>query len=129
MVDRAAPLSIRRQCELLQVSRSGVYYEPEPTSDDELALMRRIDELHLKFPFYGSRKITVTLKAEGHAVNRKRIQRLMRQMGLEALVPKPTTSRPGHECPAYETVKHARCELLCRSSPRSDGTIRRAGGL
>jgi transposase InsO family protein len=72
-----------------------VYYEPEPTSDDELALMRRIDELHLKLPFYGSRKMTVTLKAEGHTVNRKRIQRLMRQMGLEAL---PTTSRPGHEC-------------------------------
>ena len=56
MVDRAAPLSIRRQCELLQISRSGVYYEPEPTGDDELALMRRIDELHLKFPFYGSRR-------------------------------------------------------------------------
>jgi putative transposase len=101
MVDRTSLLSIRRQCELLQISRSGVYYEPEPTSDDELALMRRIDELHLKLPFYGSRKMTVTLKAEGHTVNRKRIQRLMRQMGLEALVPKPTTSRPGHECPAY----------------------------
>jgi putative transposase len=101
MVDRTAPLSIRRQCELLRVSRSGIYYEPEPTSDEELALMRRIDELHLKFPFYGSRKMTEVLKAEGQAVNRKRIQRLMRQMDLEALVPKPGTSRPGHQHPVY----------------------------
>lgn len=101
MVDRTAPLSIRRQCELLQVSRSGMYDEPEPTSDEELRLMRRIDELHLKLPFYGSRKMTVVLKAEGHPVNRKRIQRLMRIMDLEALAPKPRTSRPGHERPAF----------------------------
>jgi putative transposase len=101
MIDGSADVSIRRQCELLGVSRAGVYYECEPTSCEELLLMRRIDELHLKLPFYGSRKMTVTLKAEGHLINRKRIQRLMRQMGLEAMVPKPTTSQPGRERPAY----------------------------
>jgi putative transposase len=101
MIDARADVSIRRQCELLRVSRSGLYYEREPTSADELVLMRRIDELHLKLPFYGSRKMTVALKAEGHQVNRKRIQRLMRQMGLEAIAPKPTTSQPGRERPAY----------------------------
>jgi len=106
MVDRTAPLSIRRQCELLQISSSGVYYEPEPTSEDELARMRRIDELHLKLPFYGSRAMTATLKAEGHAVNCKRIRRLMRQMDLEALVPKPTwypspAASSGTDCHAH----------------------------
>jgi putative transposase len=101
MLDKGAKVSIRRQCELLRVSRSGLYYEPEPTGPDELALMRRIDTLHLERPFYGSRKITEALKAEGYPINRKRVQRLMRQMGLEALVPKPSTSKPGSERPAY----------------------------
>ena len=73
MVDREQPeLSVRRQCELLRVSRSGLYYEPEPTSPDELALMRRIDELHLKYPFYGSRKLSDILRKEGREANRKR---------------------------------------------------------
>jgi putative transposase len=101
MLDKSAEVSLRRQCELLGLSRSGVYYEPEPTSPEELELMRLIDELHLKLPFYGSRKVAEALKAEGHPVNRKRVQRLMRQMGLEALVPKPSTSKPGQERPTY----------------------------
>jgi putative transposase len=101
MLDKDSEVSMRRQCELLGVSRSGVYYEPAPTSRDELALMRRIDELHLKLPFYGSRKMAQALKSEGHLVNRKRVQRLMRQMGLEAMAPKPNTSKPAHERPAY----------------------------
>ena len=102
MIDPEQPeLSVRRQCELLKVSRSGLYYEPEPTSPDELALMRRIDELHLKYPFYGSRKLSDVLRKEGHAANRKRIQRLMRLMGLEAMVPKPNTSEPHPEHVKY----------------------------
>ena len=80
MIDSNAELSVRRQCELLNVSRSGLYYEPVPTSPDELALMRRIDELHLERPFYGSRKVAAALKAEGVEVNRKSVQRLMRLM-------------------------------------------------
>ena len=102
MVDHEQPeLSVRRQCELLRVSRSGLYYEPEPTSPDELALMRRIDELHLKYPFYGSRKLSDVLRKEGREANRKRIQRLMRVMGLEAMVPKPNTSEPHPEHVKY----------------------------
>ena len=102
MIDPKQPvLSVRRQCELLRVSRSGLYYEPEPTSPDELALMRRIDELHLKYPFYGSRKLSDVLRKEGREANRKRIQRLMRLMGLEAMVPKPNTSGPHPEHVKY----------------------------
>ena len=94
--DRPEP-SVRRQCELLRVCRSGLYYVPTPTSPEELALMRRIDELHLNHPFYGSRKVSYLLGQEGCDANRKRIQRLMRVMGLEAMVPKPKTSEPHPE--------------------------------
>jgi putative transposase len=98
MIDRAqVDLSVRRQCELLRVSRSGLYYEPEPTSPEQLALMRRIDELHLRYPFFGSRKISDALRKEGRDANRKRIQRLMRLMDLEAIAPKPKTSEPHPE--------------------------------
>lgn len=102
MIDGTHPdLSVRRQCELLKVARSGLYYEPEPTSPDELALMRRIDELHLKYPFYGSRKLADALRKEGREANRKRIQRLMRLMGLESMAPKPKTSEPHPEHVRY----------------------------
>jgi putative transposase len=101
MVDPEASVSVRRQCELLRVSRSGLYYEPAPTSAEELALMRRIDELHLAHPFYGSRKVSVALRGEGLDINRKHVQRLMRLMGIEAMVPKPNTSEPHPEHPVY----------------------------
>ena len=102
MIDREQrELSVRRQCELLRVSRSGLYYEPEATSPEELALMRRIDELHLKYPFYGSRKLSDALRKEGREANRKRIQRLMRVMDLEAMAPKPKTSEPHPEHVKY----------------------------
>jgi putative transposase len=101
LIDPKSELSVRRQCELLGVGRSGLYYEPEATSTDELALMRRIDELHLKHPFYGSRNIAHTLSTEGTAVNRKCVQRLMRVMDLQSLAPKPSTSRPAPEHKKY----------------------------
>jgi putative transposase len=101
MVNTEAPVSIRRQCELLRVGRSGLYYEPVQDNVEDLALMRRLDELHMKWPFYGSRKLTLELRAEGHAINRKRVQRLMRQMGIESVAPKPDTSRPAPEHPVY----------------------------
>ena len=81
MIEPDTELSIRRQCELLGVSRSSLYYEPAPTSAEELALMRRIDELHLEYPFYGSRKIARMLRQQGRAMNRKCVQRLMRVDG------------------------------------------------
>lgn len=102
MVEPGGSLSIRRQCELLAVSRSGWYYEPKPVDAEELALMRRIDELHLAYPFYGSRKIGRELRSEGRIVNRKHVQRLMQRMGLVALVPgPPSTSEPAPEHVRY----------------------------
>jgi putative transposase len=93
--------SIRRQCELLGVNRSSVYYVPVEPDAEELELMRQIDELHLEFPFYGSRSIARELRAKGYRVNRKRVQRLMRVMGLESVAPKPNTSKPNQEHPVY----------------------------
>jgi putative transposase len=101
VVPEQRALSVRRQCELLGVSRSGLYYAPEPTSAEELALMRRIDEIHLEHPCYGSRLLSVTLRNEGRDANRKRVQRLMRQMGIESVAPKPKTSEPHPEHVVY----------------------------
>jgi putative transposase len=84
-----------RRCELFDVARSTAYYRPEPLSEEDLALMRLIDEIHLHYPFYGSRRIRDELQDRGHVVNRKRVQRLMRQMDLQALYPRRRTSRPG----------------------------------
>lgn len=83
--------------------RSRLYYEPVPESNENLALMRLIDEQYLKTPFWGSRNMLVFLRREGYRVNRKRIQRLMRKMGLEGLAPGPSTSRPapGHTVYPY----------------------------
>jgi hypothetical protein len=104
MVERPGEtLSVRRQCALLNLARSGVYRPGPVTGADDLALMRRIDELHLKRPFYGSRRMVFELNQAGHGVNRKRVQRLMRVMGIEALVPRPGTSKaaPGHKIYPY----------------------------
>jgi putative transposase len=94
-------LSVRQQCALLQVSRAGLYYEPVEESAEELALMRRIDMLYLERPYYGSRRMTVALGQEGLEVNRKRVQRLMRTMGLEGMAPGPSTSCPPPEHPRF----------------------------
>jgi putative transposase len=101
LVESNAPLSMRRQCELLAVNRSSLYYEAVEPDAEELALMRRMDELHLKHPFFGSRMMTQTLKAQGSAINRKRVQRLMRLMGLESTAPRPSTSKPAPEHAVY----------------------------
>ena len=96
-------LSIRRQCTLLGLVRSGVYRPPRPTNDNDQALVRRIDELFTTWPFLGSRRMAALLRTEGHAVNRKRVQRLMRKMGIAALGPKPRTTQPaaGHKIFPY----------------------------
>ena len=84
MVERAGEdLSLRRRCALVGVARSGVYRPKPVTEADELAVMRRIDELHLELPFYGSRRMTFELNKEGRGLNRKRVQRLMRVMGID----------------------------------------------
>jgi len=94
-------LSVRRQCEMLGVSRSSLYYQPVGQDPEELELMRRMDEIHLKHPAFGSRMMREALKAEGQAINRKRVQRLMRLMDLESLAPKPRTSKPSPEHPVF----------------------------
>src|SRR5262245_35076770 len=89
-------LSVRRQCELLGLNRSSLYYEAVPETADNLRLMRLIDEPYTARPFYGSRKMMVWLQGQGEEVNRKRVRRLMQLMGLEAIYPKPRLSAPGH---------------------------------
>lgn len=86
-------LSIRKQCELLMLNRSGYYYEPCPETEINLALMKRVDEKHLECPFYGSRRMTIFLNNEGYCVNRKRVQRLMVKLGIEGMMPGPKTSK------------------------------------
>jgi putative transposase len=88
-------LSIARQCELLGLARSSYYYEPVPTSEESLHLMRLLDEQYTRTPFYGTRKMTAWLHTQGYSVDRKRVRRLLRLMGLEAIYPKPRISLPG----------------------------------
>ena len=95
MIERANPkLSITRQCRLLSISRSSFYYAGKGESEANLALMRRIDELFMKYPFYGSRQMARHLQREGETVGRHRVRRLMRLMGLEAIYQAPRTSDP-----------------------------------
>jgi len=101
MIDRTHNLPVVRQCEILQLARSTAYYTPKSTSPEDLALMRRIDELHLDYPFAGSRMLRDLLRNEGQPVGRKRVRRLMRQMGVEALYRKPNTSRRHAAHPIY----------------------------
>ena len=114
MVSRGHPdFSVAVQCALLKVPRSTVYYRPKAIGDENLALMRRIDEIYTKWPFYGARKMVAELRGEGYAVNRKRVRRLMRLMGIEAIYQKPNTSRkhPDHKIYPYLlkdlTIGHA----------------------
>ena len=101
MIDRTHDLPVVRQCELLQVARSTAYYTPAPTSPSDLALMRRIDELHLEYPFAGSRMLRDMLRREGHVIGRKHVSTLMKKMGIEALYRKPNTSRRHAAHPVY----------------------------
>ena len=94
-------LPLRRQCELLGLARASLYYQPTEVSAEERALMKEIDRLYTRWPFFGSRKILGELRRAGHDINRKRVQRLMRVMGLQALVPGPHTSKPHPEHPIY----------------------------
>ena len=101
MIDRTHSLPVTRQCQLLCLNRSSVYYQPIGDSGEDLRVMRLIDETHLKRPFYGSRRIRDNLQDLGHPVNRKKVQRLMRLMGITALYPKANTSRPGKRHKVY----------------------------
>ena len=101
IIHAAHPLPLTRRCALLEVPRSTAYYRPTGVSAEDVALMRLLDELHLELPFYGSRRLRDELETRGQTVSRKRVQRLMRKMGLRALYPKPRTSQPGAGHPVY----------------------------
>ena len=103
MIDREHELSIARQAKVVGIARSTVYYLPRPVSPEDLALMRRIDELHLEFPFAGSRMLRRLLAIEGSKVGRRHVKSLMQRMGVEALYRKPRTTKPepGHTIYPY----------------------------
>ena len=101
MIERGAEVPVTRQAELLDLSRSSVYYTPRPMPEQDLRLMRRLDELHLELPFYGSRKLADALQREGHAVGRRHVATLMRRMGIEAQYRRPRTSIPARGAAIY----------------------------
>jgi putative transposase len=103
MIDRTHQLPVRRQCQLLKLARSTAYYQPTPVSETVLALMRRLDALHLAHPFAGARMLRDLLRQEGLAIGRRHVATLMRRMGLEALYRKPHLSRrhPAHRVYPY----------------------------
>ena len=103
MIDRTHDLALTRQAELLTLSRSSLYYEPRPVPQADLAIMRRIDELHLAHPFAGSRMLRDLLRGEGIAIGREHVATLMKRMGIEALYRRPNISKPtpGHKIYPY----------------------------
>jgi putative transposase len=101
MIDQGAKLSVTRQCELLELNRTGVYYTPRPVREEDLRIMRRIDELHLEHPFYGARRLAKQLGREGFEVGRVHVATLMRRMGIEALYRRPRTSIPARDAKIY----------------------------
>jgi putative transposase len=103
MIDREHDLPITKQAEVLRISRGSVYYLPRPVSETDLAIMRRLDRLHLEFPFAGSRMLQGLLAAEGSKIGRRHVKTLMRRMGIEALYRRPRTTKPepGHKIYPY----------------------------
>ncbi len=128
----AEMLSLRRQCVLLGLNRSS-WYAPAPVggeSEENLRLMHRIDELYTACPFYGSHKLTMVLRREGHGVNRKRVRRLMRRVGLESIVLKPQLSRPRRvfaraDDRTHQSGRARRGRRVFRNEPRSRSSNQR----
>jgi putative transposase len=111
MIDRSHALPVARQCQILSLLRSTAYYQRQEASETDLALMRRMDELHLAYPFAGSRMLRDLLKGEGYRIGRKHVARLMKKMGIEALYRKPNTSRRHAAHPVYPSLlRHLRIE-------------------
>jgi putative transposase len=103
MIDREHDLSITKQAEILKISRGSVYYLPRPVSSSDLAIMRRLDQLHLEFPFAGSRMLRGLLASEGCKIGRRHVKTLMQRMGIEAIYRRPRTTKPepGHKIYPY----------------------------
>ena len=103
MIDRTHKLPVARQAKALNISRGSVYYQPRPVSAEDLKIMRRIDELHLNYPFAGSRMLRDLLHREGVSIGRRHVATLMKRMGIEAIYRRPNTSKPapGHKIYPY----------------------------
>jgi len=116
MVDQTHRLSITKQAQILNISRCGVYYRAEPVCEADLGLMRRIDQLHLDFPFAGSRMLQSFLVREGFQIGRLHVRTLMKRMGILAIYRRPHTSKPalGHKIYLY-LLRHFVGNVLNRS--------------
>ena len=116
MIDRAHDLPITRQAGALNISRGSVYYLPRPVADADLAIMRRLDRLHLEYPFAGSRMLRGLLVAEGCKIGRRHVKTLMRRMGIEALYRRPRTTKPE---PGHKIYPYLLRGIEIASTPRS----------
>ncbi len=106
-------ISVRRQCQLLGINRTSLYYEPHTETDENLELMRLLDEQYTKCPFYGVRRMTAWLAQQGYTINEKRVRRLLRKMGLLAVYPKPCLSRPAPGAQVYPyLLRHVAIERV-----------------
>jgi hypothetical protein len=117
MIDRTHDLPVSRQAQLLEISRGSVYYLPRPVSAEDLATMRRLDELHLALPFMGARMLRDTLRGEGVFIGRNHVATLMMRMGIEPLYPRPRTSRKKRPARAPSTTRAPPSAPSRRSSP------------
>ncbi len=117
MITRKHRFSIAGQAKALGISRGSVYYQPRPVSDSDLALMRRIDEVHLNYPFAGSRMLKGLLVGEGYKTGRLHVRTLMRRMGIEAIYRRPNTSKPA---PGHKIYPYLLRKLPARQSLESD---------
>jgi hypothetical protein len=128
MIDRTHALPVSQQTRLVGIARSSAYYRPQPVSESDELLMRRIDELHMEFPFAGARMLARLLRREGHEAGRRRVRTLMKRMGVEALYCKPNTSRRNaqHKVWSYllrgMEIDRANQGVRTRHDVHSDGT-------
>ena len=125
MIDRRAKLSLARQAKVLGISRGSIYYQPQPVGDADLKLMHRIDQLHIEFPFAGSRMLKGLLVQEGFSVGRLHVASLMKRMGIEALYRKPNTSKPA---PGHKIYHSPLCLNQCRTRLVCCGTSQSRAG-
>ncbi len=131
MIERAHDLPIAKQVEVLHISRGSVYYRPRPVPEADLAVMLRLDRLHLEFPFAGSRMLRGLLVAEGCKIGRRHVKTLMQRMGIEALYRRPRTTKaePGHKVYPYLLRGLSITRILRRGDGGCAGASRQAGHI
>ena len=129
MTDRSHKLSLTRQADLLGISRGSLYYAPRPVSDDDLKLMRRIDETHMEYPFAGSRMMKGLLRQEGFTAGRLHVSTCMKRMGIQALYRKPNTSKPAPGHKVYPYLLRKLCQWHLKFPQNGQVKIPQFGGF